>query len=132
MVTLLMRNILLHNKKLEIMKNIFITLCLLISLIAQAQIAPLLDHEWQLEKIVIDNEETLAEPDYNASGEDWAVINFYDTGEFLFVDLLPSLTYNDENSSFTIHGMAILLGEYHSAETTGIFENSLISNGDAF
>jgi hypothetical protein len=116
------------------MKSTIIIFCLLISLMGQAQIAPLQDHNWQLEKIVIDNEETLAEPDYNASGDDWAKINFSggEWSSFLFVDLGPSLTYNDENSSFTIYAMTVLLGEYHGAETSQIFEVPFIANEDVF
>ena len=113
------------------MKKVLFTLYIFSCLIAQAQIAPLLDHEWQLEKIVIDNEETLAEPDYNSSGDDWVKIYFDDVG-FLFVALIPGLTYNDENSSFTIDGMAINLGDYHGAETSQIFEVPFIANEDVF
>lgn len=113
------------------MKNTFLALCLLMSLIAQAQIAPLLDHEWQLEKIVIDNVETLAGPDYNSTVGVWVKIDF-DTVGFLFVGLSPGLTYNDENSSFTIYGMATNFGDYHDAEATGLFEVPFTANEDVF
>lgn len=113
------------------MKNIIITLCLSISLTSQAQITPLLDHVWQLEKMIIDNEETLAEPDYDASDDAWVKIDF-DTMGFLFVGLIPDLIYNDENSSFTINDMATNFGSYHFAEATGLFEIPFIANEDVF
>ncbi len=113
------------------MKKILITFCLLFSLIAQAQIEPLLDYEWQLEKMVIDDEEILAEPDYNSPVGAWVKIDFQPP-YFLFAGLIPGLNYDDENSSFTIIGMATNFGDYHDAESSALFEVPFISVEDVF
>ena len=113
------------------MKKIVITFCLFSSLITQAQIEPLLDHEWQLEKIVIDNEETLAEPDYNSPVGAWVKIDFH-IPFFVFAGYIAGLNYDDENSSFTIYGMATNFGDYHDAASSALFEVPFISVGDLF
>ncbi len=87
-----------------------------------AQVAPLLEHDWRLEKIIIDNEEILATQSVGSTEfEDWAHIYFYEENMFSFVWLHTSLTYVDENSSFVIHSFGGDFGSYHDAPSTSVF-----------
>lgn len=87
-----------------------------------AQVAPLLEYDWRLEKVIIDNEEILATQSVGSTEfEDWAHIYFYEENMFSFVWLHTSLTYEDENSSFVIHYFGGDFGSYHGAPSTDAF-----------
>ena len=104
------------------MKTLLTSLFCFAIFISHAQIEPLLEHDWRLEKVVIDNEEILATQSVGSTEfEDWAHIYFYEENSFSFVWLLSSLTYNDENSSFVIHSFGGDFGSYHDAPSTAAF-----------
>ncbi len=113
------------------MKNIFFTFCILFSLIAQAQVAPLLEHSWRLEKVIIDNEEILATQSVGSTEfEDWAHI-FFDNDGFSFVSMHTFLEFNDEDISFSIQDLFTDFGSYHDAPSTFVFTD-FITFGDVF
>ena len=113
------------------MRKILITFCLLIGLASQAQIAPLLEHVWRLEKVIVDDEEIIATQSVGSSElDDWAHIYFHEEN-FSFVAIHPLLEFSDDNSSFSIIEMFVDFGSYHFAPSTDAFGNFIIS-GDVF
>lgn len=100
------------------MKQLFTLLFICTYLGISAQIAPLFDHSWRLDKVVIDDEEIIATQAVGSTEfEDWAHIYFYEEG-FSFVWLHTSLSFDDDNSSFVIDDFVGDLGSYHGAPST--------------
>ena len=106
------------------MKKIVITFCLFSSLIALAQIEPLLDHTWQLEKILIGEDETLALPDNQNNDSVWANINFTEN-EFSIVDIYAMITIDESTTSFTIEEIN-LTSILHSSVAYDLFSDVFI------
>jgi len=102
------------------MKSTIITLCLLISLMAQAQIEPLLDHVWQLEKIVIEDEVVDAQI---GLGDEYPFLSFEDNNGslyFYFDNLDGFLDLSETNQEFTVTEGYLNFGDTHGTEAASL------------
>jgi len=115
------------------MKTVLQTLLLLGFITMNAQIGPILDHNWTLEKVVIDDETIMAEPNPNPNYDNYPMINFnhgvfngIPYSSFDFVDFHPSIIFNDENSAFSIDEMMLDFGTYHETAAANAFRHQFI------
>ena len=111
--------------------KIFIKTVILFTIISMnAQVEPLLDHDWVLEKVVIDDEEVMAEPDNYGY---YVGISFYgsaqdDFDSFTFDDFFSDITYDNTNQSFTIidETFGFTMGEFHDTYAAFSFKSPFL------
>ena len=114
------------------MKQLFTLLFICTYLGVSAQIAPLFDHSWRLDKVVIDDEEIIATQAVGSTEfQDWAHISF-DEYYFSFVNYHPWIEYDDESSSFSIVEFTMDFGSYHGAPASVAFKGDFLLADNSF
>lgn len=89
------------------MKKIIKVLLLLSCMTLKAQVAPILDYIWTIEKIVIDNDTTYAETNFFDEYEILYIQNDETYYSLIFVILVSDLSFDDNEQSFDLVNPAI-------------------------